>query len=510
MASRYKLQWVEKTRRWRKQYKGKQYYFPLVDGETKASSYRRCLGEWEAAKREADASISSPSDGPIAGYLLWLRSLQDGYRRAGDVVRYTRATEAIRSIEVANLRGVQLDVDEENNVILPERSDVPAAPPANVAFAHRWLDSALEQTISTLATVASSDAVERPWDRDAIVPADRTIGGLLESFRKAHPKVAKSRVYRYRDWADVTADVSTIDGAHCRAYRNQLEAETTRATNAISRKYAKDCLSTFTQFLRYLVNDVEALEQLPKNLSGLTIEVPTKSVQTIEPATIRTYLIGGRKDGKPMTDATTNADERIRLFILLMMNCGMTQIDISELSPSQVNWTSGRIVRKRSKLENASGNVPTSNYALWPETLSLLTKHRSGDECRVLVNANGKPLVTRSVGGEARNDSVRLAFKRFRERLGMESELPLKHIRKTSASIIADKFGEDLATLFLGDAPTSTAGKHYIAINDDRLDDCLVAVRDGYRIADVLHPDGTLRANPLQGSPPPTKRKAKP
>jgi hypothetical protein len=43
MATRYKLQWLADSSRWRKQYKGKQYYFPLRPGETKLSSYRRCL-----------------------------------------------------------------------------------------------------------------------------------------------------------------------------------------------------------------------------------------------------------------------------------------------------------------------------------------------------------------------------------------------------------------------------------------------------------------------------------
>lgn len=493
VAGKYRLQWVESGRRWRKQYRGKQYYFPLQDGETKASSYRRCLGEWEAAKREADKAVTHSADGPVAGWLLWARGLQDAYRRAGDDVRYTRVTKAIGEAERALLRGIKLEVTDEFILKLPSKFDAPADAPSNVEIANRRIDSVMDQTTENLAPASTIEATERPWDHDTPVPSDRTIGGLLVTFQAAHPKVDKSRLNRYRDWSNLLADVATIDGSHCRAYRNHLEAETTRPENAISRKYAKDCLSTFKQYCKYLVADVAALETLPKNFDDLIIEVPTTTVQTIDVATFHAYLIGGRSDDKPMTEALKRADERMRLYLLLMANCGMTQIDVSEFAPDQVDWDNGRIIRKRSKLEKSDGNVPMSNYRLWPETFALLCKHRSDDAKRVLLNAKGQPLVTRSVGGSSRNDSIRLAFTRFRKRLCMESELPLKHIRKTSASMIAKRFGEETATLFLGDALRTTAGKHYIAVDDDRLDKPLRHLRQAYNIETVLTLSGAAR-----------------
>lgn len=237
---------------------------------------------------------------------------------------------------------------------------------------------------------------------------------------------------------------------------------------------------------------MELLEREPKNLRSLCVTVQTNVVKIIEPAVLRRYLVGSTNSDKVLTAKQVNADERLRLIILMMMNTGVNQVDVSDLRHDQVNWTLGRIIRKRSKLENATENIPTANYQLWPETFAILKKHRSSDPVRVLVGKNGMPLVTRSVGGSSRNDSIRLTFNRFRNRLKMESELPLKHIRKTSASIIADKYSEDLATLFLGDAPSTTAGKHYIAVSNDRLDECLSALRDHYKIGDVLNADGTL------------------
>ena len=365
--------------------------------------------------------------------------------------------------------------------------------PAVVKEAQKRLDNLTEKTLATLAPLAPDSQTERPWDHDAVVPTDETIGGLIRSFLEAHPKADKNRLNRYRDWVDVTAGVDLLNGSHCREYFNHLLEETAKSNGAISRKYAKDCLATFKQFVRYLVRDVELLEVEPKNLRELTIAAPTQAVQVIDPATIRRYLRGGAPKDKKLLESQAKADDRMRLFLLLMMNCGMYQADISALAPDEVDWQRGRIIRRRTKTADNDGNVPVSNYVLWPETLALLKRHRTDGEERVLLSEAGTPLVTTSVGGKSRNDAVRLAFKRFRKRLGLEAELPLKHIRKTSASMIAKEYSEETATLFLGDSPTTVAGRHYLAIEDTRLDDCLEFLRREYRVADVLDSGGTVK-----------------
>lgn len=57
---RYKLTWCHRERRWRRIYKGRPYYFPIRDDETKESSYERCLECWENLKRKLDAEAFSP------------------------------------------------------------------------------------------------------------------------------------------------------------------------------------------------------------------------------------------------------------------------------------------------------------------------------------------------------------------------------------------------------------------------------------------------------------------
>ena len=65
------------------------------------------------------------------------------------------------------------------------------------------------------------------------------------------------------------------------------------------------------------------------------------------------------------------AKPRMKLYMLLMLNCGMTQKDVSDLNVLEVDWEEGRIIRKRSKTRG-NGNVPEVDYRLWPETWDLL------------------------------------------------------------------------------------------------------------------------------------------
>ena len=487
--TRYKLTWIERSRRWKKRYRGKDHYFPLEAGETKASSYGRCLAAWQAKKQELDQSAAFPVGSLLTLSAEYYRTVQQAAQNRDDITDYLDAQEVLRRLEVARLRGIAINVNEDGDITLPASLATEPASRVETKAIDRTRDKLKRDLDATKAL--SSGATERPWNRPADSSTDRTIGTLLLAFEKAYPKVSTHRVNRYRQWCDLTADVSIVNGAHCRSYLNHLESLTT-GEHPISRSYAMDCLKTLKHFVRFLVDDFGAIEHLPKNFGKLFIEVPITSVETFDVATIHQLLRGGRLDEKPLSQSQAEADERLRLYFLLMLNCGFYQIDCAELRQSQVDWSNGRITRKRTKLENSGGNVPTVTYQLWEETFSLLFQHRSSDPQRVLVNRNGKPCVTKNIAGRGRNDSIKSAFNRFQKRLKLDC-LPMKHLRKTTASIIASKFGEDVSTLFLADAPTSTAGKHYIAIDDERLDDPLKYAREKLQIAKILNAKGTLR-----------------
>ncbi len=178
------------------------------------------------------------------------------------------------------------------------------------------------------------------------------------------------------------------------------------------------------------------------------------------------------------------ASDRTKLYILLMLNCGMTQKDVSDLKFEEVDWKAGRITRKRSKTFDQE-NVPTVSYLLWAETLRLLEQEQSSEGSgRVLRNANGSELCTEMLGEAGKykkSDNVKNAFDRLCKKTGIKK--PLKSLKKTSASLLRDneRF-QGLEGLFLGHAPQSMSDKHYTLVPGKLLDQAILWLESQYRI----------------------------
>jgi integrase len=185
------------------------------------------------------------------------------------------------------------------------------------------------------------------------------------------------------------------------------------------------------------------------------------------------------------------ASDRTRLYILLMLNCGMTQKDVSDLKVDEVDWEMGRINRKRSKTSNHD-TVPTVNYLLWPETFHLLKQERSGEPAgRLLLNSNGSPLCAESINEDQKyrkTDNIKNAFDRLRKNVNIKK--PLKSLKKTSASLLrGDERFQGLDGLFLGHAPQSMSDKHYTLAPTKLLDRAISWLRRQYDIQSCVDDD---------------------
>src|SRR5262249_38550261 len=156
-------------------------------------------------------------------------------------------------------------------------------------------------------------------------------------------------------------------------------------------------------------------------------------------------------------------------------NCGMYQNDIAELRRDEVNWKDGTITRARSKTRERKGPVVT--YKLWPETFSLLKKHRAKEGDLALTTDEGKPLVRywveKQEGEDAasmrRYDAIQSAWSRLATKMKVRKiRLGMKHLRKTSASLLGQhtqyKF---YANHFLADSPRTVADRHYVTPSDE-------------------------------------------
>jgi integrase len=166
------------------------------------------------------------------------------------------------------------------------------------------------------------------------------------------------------------------------------------------------------------------------------------------------------------------ATGQLRLHLLLMANCGMTQQDISDLRHDEVDWARGRVTRRRSKTRDRFASVPVVEYPLWPQTWELLQRYRSADPERVLVTEKGGPWVKDQIvnGKRSKTDNIKSAYVRLLKRINRGKDdsarftKPLKLLRKTSSSLLDshDHYGR-FETHFLGQSPRGVAAISYVA-----------------------------------------------
>jgi integrase len=159
-----------------------------------------------------------------------------------------------------------------------------------------------------------------------------------------------------------------------------------------------------------------------------------------------------------------NATPRVRLFILLALNGGFTQVDIATLTHNMIDWDTGVISRDRNKT-----NVP-QGCKLWPETLELLrelaTKSNADGSNLVFASQDGNPLVYENVdantGKHSKVDSIRSAFNRLKIKCKVKDNRGFKTFRKTGADAIAKQYQSEnrLVDLYLAHSANGMR-KHY-------------------------------------------------
>ena len=232
--------------------------------------------------------------------------------------------------------------------------------------------------------------------------------------------------------------------------------------------YARDIFNS-TRLLIEWLGDVGQMV-VPGNIRSkkLVFKVRKKKIETFSKDEVRT-LVGG---------CTDQIGGRTKLYLLLMLNCGMYQSDVSDLVWSEFDSKRGTITRKRSKTDDFE-NCPEVTWYLWPETLRLLKKYANHDKSilnlkktadtgkncvSLLVTAKGGPLVAKRLKGEKgkKSDNIKSAYARLAKRLKVPTK-PLMLIRKTSSTMLGEHTSYKFyAQYFLAQAPRNTADGHYV------------------------------------------------
>jgi integrase len=519
MPRTYKLTWQagsgDRPGRWLKKHKGKRYYFTGGRGKTDREAHDAAVAAWEALKVRLDNAAPRPHqddyEKAISRWeevLTWCNKHKDDQMAAKAVENLARLRKQFAAATPKPLKWRDR-FEEHLQIASPDTLDEiaaivdsPVLKPSDVAATANTQD--LRSTDkkpprkSTAWDVSSPDMFDDPyrdrlklWEdrlrnqRVEAVPADKSLGSHAAIYLTekralaAAGSLSKGRVYainlhlqRFQDWFGKTRAAAEIDAQTLAAYRIDLLKNIT--TEKWSHTTANHHLATVRSLTRWLWQ-VEAIPTLPRNLDGasasLRIGRSMKGVVVFTTEEIKTLI--------------ENASDRTKLYVLLMLNCGMTQKDIADLKRPEVDWVAGRITRKRSKTGNFR-SVPTVSYRLWPETFRLLKQEQNGDADTVLLNENGGRLWLEQLGdGEKyrKNDNVKNAFHRLCRKTGIQK--PLKSLKKTSATLIrgSARFA-GLEGLFLGHAPLSMADRHYTQVPQALLDEAVGWLESQYDLGD--------------------------
>jgi integrase len=467
--------------RWRKKYRGKCYYFPAGHGKTDLVAYQLAVDEWYRKKQEIDAQAVVPYEGDYRNAIAEWTAVLNWSTMYGDHAHATTARRKIPEL-TTRLHGPNpkplshgdricdvftLSQEMVNEIALAANSDginveeldMPFKLPS-VIVPDAQIGDEFAMTKDRLSALKWQDRIQSLQNlQTQEQPA--TVGANFERFKKQKQSQVSVNELSAGRFANLSAmlsvfcnfvgaenHVSVINEGVLTNFRTDLLDRV--AAQEFSRTHAKDRLDAAKQFVRWLWLE-RILEDLPRVIEDRQFNISSNSAE------IKVFT------KNEILKLIEGAQGQLRLHILLGLNAALTQKDISDLKPGEVQWNEGLVRRKRSKTSKGE-NVPEVTYKLWPMTLELLKEFRTKDNDRVLLNKNGKPLKMEGLNSDGslkKVDSILSSFSRLCRRLKIEGR-SFTCLKKTSATLLRNNATfSGIESYFLGHAPRSMSDKHY-------------------------------------------------
>ena len=239
----------------------------------------------------------------------------------------------------------------------------------------------------------------------------------------------------------------------------------------ISAATQKSRLATVRAMMRWGYR-MSFIDQIPRNLddqySRITIPEPVVNRFSLEEINI----------------LYSAASERTKMFMLLGLNCGFGQTDISELRVGEVDIEQGRIVRKRTK------TAIHSEFKLWPLTVEMLKLYGNLDgdpNDRLFLSKSGHPLVREYFIDDKfkRTDAIRSAFFRLMKKTKVPNHRGFYSLRKTAASEI-EAIDPAVTEMFLAHSEKGMK-RHYAERDWARLDAATMKLSKAFELQDCSY-----------------------
>jgi len=428
------MTWVASGRRWVKKYAGQWHAVSckkLGVAQTKEASARAANDWWEAKQKEIDLTPQEATEEQrrINAFKVW--SMVEDWKQLDEASRQRLVDTMLGAGQFARLK-------EQAEAVIGSALD-PVKP-------DRTVKVHVAEWVKFLRSVCQG-------------------GQMSEGRYDAYAR----HVAVFEAWVGPGAAIDAIDEMKLEGYFTHLSVQV--AAQKYSASYAHTLLMTARQLISRLAE--LKLITLPGNVRSRRFRFNHSAAAKIETFTHREVR-------DLLRSCDESGSERMKLYLLLMLNCGMYQNDIAELKKDEVNWSKGTVTRSRSKTRERNGPVVT--YQLWPQTLGLLKKHRAQQGELALTSREGKPLVAYWLEGDKlrRYDNISSAWKRLAAKMKVKKiRLGMKHLRKTSATALGKhpQF-KYYAMYFLADSPHGMDQKHYVKPSEAEFFEALAWLRE--------------------------------
>lgn len=409
-----KLNWWPSRQVWRKEYKGKRYYLGEYGVKFSRDTHDKAWAEWILTKARLDVS-------PGAAQKMVLED-PTSENTLSDLLAHAKTYAEHHNLTISATEFMKPVLAQHSAVV----NDLPAKPRKSTGYK-------LNDLITSFVAhkVSQAKAGQRSGARSS------TIKGHLNTFTV---------------WAGDNKTTGDLTTSMVQEYHEYLLKENLQDSTK------RDKWGAFKQLVTWMAEHEYAM--IPANLNSrdFNFRVANTTVKTMPTADIKKLI--------------NAADDRVKLYLLLMINTGMQQTDIANIVASMLDLNKGTITRKRGKTAHQS-NAPTITYKLWDETLRLMKQEMRAVSKQfepLLVSSKGEKLVRRPAEG-GRTDRIYNAVKELRKKMGNKAPaLPLKYVRKAGATLLGHKFDLVIANHYLADAPSGILSKNYVPPSQAKFD----------------------------------------
>lgn len=352
MAKKLELTWIASLKQWRKVHKGKQHYFGTGANKSDAESYARALAKWYAFRDQSRRT--EMEEATSAGYAKWRDALA------------SRSPQAMAAM-MAPTADATLPDDHD-----PGAVSVLTSIPLGSAKVKQSAKS-----MGDFLTLYIADQ-KRRYDH-----------GLKFKDAPQSERISGQRYIAYRYNAELMRKAwgnDPLPDSEARTAKLMIDFRDTQRALLTAEKIAtatyNERMKTMRHFFGWM-HDNYHIDQMPRKASDICAKYSVKSsAKAIDLKVIRQLWTG--------------ADDELKKYIALALNCGCYAVDVANIPTDALKGEYLYYDRHKT-------GVPI-RYKLWAVTRELLARHTPG-KVHLFEDATGGQLLTVDVEGKGQRKS---------------------------------------------------------------------------------------------------------